>query len=94
MTTPIIKAMCDELNSVPPTQKFSLYWIWTILSFVIFCYNFGGIIFHIKNLQLMEHYALNTLPILRSIRTKIYSGLLSSVLSTAAKIANKDMYLR
>lgn len=42
----------------------------------------------------MEHCAVNTLPILRSIKTKIYSELLSSVSSTATKIANKDMYLR
>lgn len=38
----------------------------------------------------MEHCALNTLPILRSIRTKTYSGLLPSVSSTAAKNANKS----
>jgi hypothetical protein len=33
-------------------------------------------------------------PFSDQVRTKIYSERLSSVLSTAAKIANKDMYLR
>jgi len=42
----------------------------------------------------MKHHALNTLPILTSIRTKIYSELLSSVSVTAAKFVKTCTYVK